>query len=305
MNAKVLAEFIKKLIAERPGNNLKIYFSRWASSKYISHLPQLSNELQQEIITTVLPPLRDLLGDNIVPYNPVGVGDMEIEKLSKADILQIPSYLESIADDAVFKDMTTLRTDKIDFYCVEIFYDVQKLYLFRQFHKLKKLRKGILAQIVNNELKTMDGDFLGIDDSIDIIIFGDDVYLINHISVERIFKYKDEFLNKTQEAMDELLAENKIANIEQFTEDCCNDIRIMKRFTNLMTKGRLPLFFDNYDKVPGIVTELGLDIDFDDEDRLVYREKSQLFHIINLLSDSYFKTLIAERTGVSKIEEEL
>jgi hypothetical protein len=72
-----------------------------------------------------------------------------------------------------------------------------------------------------------------------------------------------------------------------------------------MTKGRLPLFFDNYDKVPGIVTELELDIDFDDEDRLVYREKSQLFHIINLLSDSYFKTLIAERTGVSKIEEEL
>jgi hypothetical protein len=305
MNANTLAKFIEKLLAERPGNNLKIYFSRWASSKYISHLPQLSNELQQEIITTVLPPLRDLLGDNIVAYNPIGVGDMEIEKLSKTDILQIQSYLESIADDTVFKDMATLRTDKIDFYCVEIFYDSQKLYLFRQFHKLKKLRKGILAQIVNNELKTMDGDFLGIDDSIDIILFGDDVYLINHISLERIFKYKDEFLNKTKEALGELLTENKIANIEQFAEDCCNDIRIMKRFTNLMTKGRLPLFFDNYDKVPGIVTELELDIDFDDEDRLVYREKSQLFHIINLLSDSYFKTLIAERTGVSKIEEEL
>jgi hypothetical protein len=290
---------------ERLGNNLKVYFSRWASSKYISHLPQLSNDLQQEIITIVLSPLRDLLGDNIVAYNPIGVGDMEIEKLSKADILQIPPYLDSIADDAVFKDMATLKTDKIDFYCIEIFYDTQKLYLFRQFHKLKKLRKGILAQIVNNELKTMEGDFLGIDDSIDIILFGDEVYLINHISLERIFKYKDEFLNKTKEALGELLTENKIANIEQFAEDCCNDIRIMKRFTNLMTKGRLPLFFENYDKVPSIVTELELDIDFDDEERLVYREKSQLFHIINLLSDSYFKTLIAERTGVSKIEEEL
>jgi hypothetical protein len=305
MNANVLSRFIEKLLAEHPGNNLKIYFSRWASSKYISHLPQLSNDLQQEIITTVLPPLKDLLGDNIVAYNPIGVGDMEIEKLSKADILQIPPYLESIADDTVFKDMTTLKADKIDFYCIEISYGTQKLYLFRQFHKLKKLRKGILAQIVNNELKIMDGDFLGIDDSIDIILFGDEVYLINHISLERIFKYKDEFLNKTKEALDELLTENKIANIEQFAEDCCNDIRIMKRFTNLMTRGRLPLFFDNYDKVPGIVTELELDIDFDDEDRLVYREKSQLFHIINLLSDSYFKTLIAERTGVSKIEEAL
>jgi hypothetical protein len=38
---------------------------------------------------------------------------------------------------------------------------------------------------------------------------------------------------------------------------------------------------------------------------MIYREKSQLFHIINLLSDSYFKTLLAERTGVAKMEEDI
>jgi hypothetical protein len=91
--------------------------------------------------------LRDLLGDNIVAYNPIGVGDMEIEKLSKADILKISPYLESIADNTVFKDMTTLKTDKIDFYCIEIFYDTQKLYLFRQFHKLKNSAKGYLLKL--------------------------------------------------------------------------------------------------------------------------------------------------------------
>ncbi|MDR1285027.1 MAG: DUF4868 domain-containing protein [Campylobacteraceae bacterium] len=305
MNANALMEFVDKLLTERPGNNLTIYFSRWVSSKYVSHKPQLSNDIQQEIIAIVLSPLRRLLSDNIVAYNPIGAGDMEIEKLDKADILKIALYLESIADDKIFTDMNTLKIDKIDFYCIEIFFGNQKLYLFRQFHKLKKLRKGILAQIVNNELQTMDGNFLGIDETTDIVLFGDDVYLINHISLERIFKYKDEFLNKTNEALSELLTKNMITNIEQFSEDCCNNIRIMKHFTNIMTKSRLPLFFDNYDKVPSIVMELGLDIDFDNKGKLIYREKSQLFHIINLLSDSYFKTLIAKRTGVSKIEGEL
>jgi hypothetical protein len=36
-----------------------------------------------------------------------------------------------------------------------------------------------------------------------------------------------------------------------------------------MTKGRLPIFFDNYDKVPEIVQELELDIEFDVEGKLI------------------------------------
>ena len=72
-----------------------------------------------------------------------------------------------------------------------------------------------------------------------------------------------------------------------------------------MTKERLPIFFDNYDKVPELVTELGLDIDFDEQGKLIYRERSQLFHIVNLLSDSYFKSLLANRTGIAMIEGEV
>jgi hypothetical protein len=47
----------------------------------------------------------------------------------------------------------------------------------------------------------------------------EDAYIINHISLERIFKYKDEFLNKTKEALCELFTENKIANMEHGRSD--------------------------------------------------------------------------------------
>ena len=305
MNANVLREFINKLLLEIPENILKLYFSRWVTSRYISHQPQLSNELQHKIISVVLPPLRARLGDSIVEYNPIGVGDDEVEKLEITKIPYIASFLESIADGIVTKDMNTLKLEKIDFYCIKLFFDEQKMYLFRQFNKLKQLRKGIFAQIVNDELRTMKSNFLGIDDATDIVLFNEEAYLINHISLERIFKYKDEFLKKTNEALGELLRKSVVTNIDQFAEDCCSDIRIMKRFTNIMTKGRLPLFFDNYDKVAEIVQELELDIEFDDNGKLIYRERSQLFHIINLLSDSYFKTLLADRTEVAKLEGEL
>ena len=77
----------------------------------------------------------------------------------------------------------------------------------------------------------------------------------------------------------------------------------MKRFTDMMSKDRLPLFFAHYDRVPEIVNALNLDLEFDEEGKIIYREKSQLFHIINLMSDSYFKSLLAERFGVAKTED--
>lgn len=201
--------------------------------------------------------------------------------------------------------MSSLKVDKIGFYCIEVNYENKQILLFRQFQKLKKLRRGFLSRIVENELTKIEKDFLGIDELTDIIVFDEKIYLLNHISLERVFGYRDEFLKKTNEALGEILTKKVINNIEQFADDCRSDIRIMKRFTNIMTKDRLPLFFENYERVPEIVKELELDLDFDKEGRIIYRERSQLFHIINLLSDSYFKSLLAQRTGIAKLEEEL
>ena len=214
-------------------------------------------------------------------------------------------FKESLKSENLFRDMSSLKIDKIGFYCIRIIYNEKELYLFRQFQKLKKLRSGILTRITDNQLNVIESDFLGIDELTDILVFNGSLYLLNHISLERVFNYRDEFLRKTSEALGEILSKGVLSNIEQFTADCCSDIRIMKRFTAIMTKERLPMFFDNYDRVPEIVGELGLDIEFDEDGKMIYRERSQLFHIVNLLSDSYFKSLLANRTGVAMVEGEV
>ncbi len=305
-----LKTFIATLKADQPENCVSVFFSRRitsnGTSKYSTHQPSVSAKVQNDILDTVFPYIEEQLDSHqIVEYNPVGVVDGALEKLSLAEIPMFETFRESLGAETLFRDMSSLKIDKIGFYCIRIVYDDKELYLFRQFQKLKKLRSGMLTRIIDNELNVIESDFLGIDELTDIIAFDGALYLFNHISLERIFNYRDEFLRKTNEALGEILSKGVLNNIDQFTADCCSDIRIMKRFTAIMTKERLPMFFDNYDRVPEIVKELGLDIEFDEDGKLIYRERSQLFHIVNLLSDSYFKSLLANRTGVAMVEGEI
>ncbi|MCB5714538.1 DUF4868 domain-containing protein [Lactonifactor sp. BIOML-A3] len=307
MTKDELKSFITAINSAKNSNILSAYFVKKPSSvKMQSFQPQISVQVQSDILSMIIPNiLRQLDNAALVEYNPIGVADGEIEYLNKNSIEQIDTFLDSISDEKIYKEMKALEIPKISFYCFKIQYNEKIIYCFRQFAKMKKLRSGYIAQFFNDELKAMDGNFLGIDETVDMIYADDVAYIFNHISLERIFNYRDQYLQKTNEAMGELLRQNAIANMEQFSEDCCRDVRIMKRFTNMMTQGRLPLFFDNYEKVPEIVEELGLDIDFDDEGRIDYKEKSQLYHIVNLMSDSYFESLLAKRRGIVKTEEAL
>lgn len=307
MGIEELYEIINRIEENIPDNILEIFFVKKSSStRMLSFQPQVSGSVQHDILNTVLPyVMQQLDSTNLVSYNPVGVADGEMEYLEQEDVTQINDFLDSIKDENVYKEMENLPIGQISFYCIKITYNDSSIYMFRQFAKMKKLRSGYIARILNDELVAMDGDFLGIDENIDMIYFENKLYVMNHISLERIFNYKDIYLQKTNEAMRELFDQGVFYNLDQFHEDCCRDVRILKRFTNIMTQGRLPLFFENYDKVPEIVEELGLDIEFDDNSKIIYRDKSQLFHIINLMSDAYFKSLLANRMGIAKTEESL
>lgn len=80
------------------------------------------------------------------------------------------------------------------------------------------------------------------------------------------------------------------------------DGRIQKRFTNIMQKERLPLFFKNIDKVPQLVKDLNLHLEFSQSGKLVYSDRKQLYEITNLMNDAYFRSLLADRIGVVKLE---
>ncbi len=286
-----------------PDNVVRIFFSeKCASNKYRTFMPQISNDLQKKVLALVIPRLIKALEFSIVHYNPMGVLDKENEYIISTQVPGVDFFKESLNAKNLITEMNLIKIPKINFYCIEISYQGEKVYLFRQFTKMSRLRKGILSQLVNDELKELSSGFLGIDELTDMVLVEDVLLIINHISLERVFNYRDKFQEMTNRAIERIVAEGKLSNVEKFSEDCVNDIRIMKRLTYLMSKDRLPLFFDNYDRVPTIVDNLELDIEFDHEGRMIYRDKSQLFHIIHLMSDAYFQSLLAARYGVAETE---
>ena len=301
--AKDAIEILHSVQDNSPDNAVRIFFcEKRASDKYRTFMPQVSDELQKRILSLVLPPLIKSLELPVVQYNPVGVLDEENELIIPSQVSSVETFLDSLKPDNVITEMNLIKIPKINFYCIEVSYQGKAVFLFRQFTKMSRLRKGILSQLVNDELKELDSEFLGIDELTDMVLMDDVLLIINHISLERVFNYRDKFQEMTNQAIGRIVVEGKMANVEQFSEDCLNDVRIMKRFTDLMSKDRLPLFFDNYDRVPDIVNALELDIEFDDEGKMIYRDKSQLFHIIHLMSDAYFQSLLAARYGVAEME---
>lgn len=298
-----IIEILKDVQDSTPDNVVHVYFAeRKSADKYRTFMPQISNELQKKVLKLILPTLIASMELSVVHYNPVGVLDAQNELIVPDQVNNIETFKDSLKAENLITEMGLIKVHKIDFYCIEITYREKSIYLFRQFTKMSRLRKGILSQLVNDELKELNSDFLGIDELVDMVLSDDALLVINHISLERIFNYRDKFQEMTNQAIGRIVVEGKMKNVEQFSEDCLNDVRIMKRFTDLMSKDRLPLFFDNYDRVPDIVHSLELDIEFDDDGKMIYRDKSQLFHIIHLMSDSYFRSLIAERVGVAEME---
>lgn len=303
VTAENVIEMLRSVHEKSPDNALRVFFSeKRTTEKYRTFMPQASNELQKKMLSLVLTPLIKALELPVVEYNPVGVLDEENELIVPTQVACVGAFKESLAPENLVTEMNLIKISKISFYCLEVTYQEKKVYIFRQFTKMKRIRKGILSQLVNDELRELNSDFLEIDELTDMVLMDDTLLILNHISLERIFNYRDKFQEMTNQAIGRIVVEGRMANVEQFSEDCLNDVRIMKRFTDIMSKDRLPLFFDNYDRVPDIVKALELDIEFDNEGKMIYRDKSQLFHIIHLMSDAYFQSLLSARYGVAEME---
>lgn len=300
MNTQSLQAFLETITT---GQNHTIDINFAKKDRGIINSPSISRELKQQIIDMLMEDVRKQICKNkIVDYQAVGVLDGEIEQIKVSDVISDKEdkfeslFIINISDEKKFD------WGKVDYYIIEIEAQGKVLKLYRQFQKMKKLRKGILLQVFSDELVRMDSDFIGIDETVDILEWEEEFLIFNHIALERIFGYRDLFEKKTKEAIGILKNKKIFENIEAFQEACMRDGRIQKRFTNIMQKERLPLFFKNIDKVPKLVKDLNLHLEFGDSGKLIYTDRKQLYEITNLMNDAYFRSLLADRIGVAKLE---
>lgn len=238
-----------------------------------------------------------------VEYNPNGFieGKLEVAKLGVANIERI--LVEIGKEQNKEYDFKGLDIDKINFYCIKCKSGDEKIYFFRRFNKLKKLRNGIQGFFNDNYFVKVDKPVIGIDEQVDILIHDNEAAIFSRFALQTIFNLNDYFTQKTQEAMDILRTSNQILNFDQFERDCLNDRSATKRVTKIINEQNLiNEFLECFSNLPRVITEAELSIELDASGMIDYRgSREERNHILSCMADRYYISLLRGKVGEDEL----
>ena len=73
----------------------------------------------------------------------------------------------------------------------------------------------------------------------------------------------------------------------------------MKRLAKLYKDGGVTTFLKKIDKTRDVIKQFNLDIEVSNG-KLIYRDETQIGNFVNLMQDSYYKTLIGDQKGIDE-----
>lgn len=283
--------------------NGDLYFIRKMTDGYKSYKPRTSDTLIEKITDMILHYLKFFSEKEQIVFNPMGYRDETIEKYKVKDIEDYKSLIESFEYPKI--EGLEKEIDNLKSYCIS--YDVidnnqnEKILLLRRINKLKKLRNnGFLIHFRGEELVDIDDEVFGIDNEIDLIIYKDEILILNHIALERIFDLTIQYKNKAKETLKILRDKVRISNFDKFEEDCLNDSRYKKALTKMLNEKELiEKSFDNPRNLIEIIDTFDLQIEYElyPEFILVYEYKNQIMDFLRIIRDSYYISINQNRPG--------
>ncbi|MFS0670135.1 Kiwa anti-phage protein KwaB-like domain-containing protein [Peribacillus frigoritolerans] len=281
--------------------DMRLYFTRKRPNRrYHSYSPTIHPDLQIEIKDIVKSAVERVQEVEQRPFSPIGTIEGCIETYTPNEVTSFNDILESLNEDFVNRqEVPPEEVGKLTFYCLKIITDEGDILFFRRVTKFNRLKGGFFGKFTNGDFQKLDDTLLGIDPNVDIVIFGEEMLIFNHISLERIFSIQDQYHEKANQTLDLVNRTNRITNFEQFREDCLSDGRVTRALTKLLNEeNRMHQVFENFENVIQVIDIFGLNIELEDENtRLVYEDKTQMLDITRLMGDSFYRTWINNRDG--------
>lgn len=304
MSLKEIHEILVDIDLEKNDHFVELYLiNKKNTEEYYSYRLTVEKKLQEELIEIVSTAICNIQDKNICEYNPIGQVDSVIEKCNLDYIKNAENVLSSIEDDSPNRLESLPEIKDIHSYCIKITKGDISIISFRRFNKLRKLRAGFIGTVVEGRFKSLDGELIGLYNDVDIIIFNNDVFTLNHIALERIFDIGIQFKEKAKETIQDIKDKDIIDNFDKFEEDALNNLNVIKRLTKIKENQTLPKIFDNFENVPKVIEYFGLNIELNQsQDKIIYVDKTQIEDITLLMNDSYYETIIAGVPGIDKLK---
>lgn len=292
-----LEEVIK--ILKDQNNSKELYFFEKNNDEYIAVCPEASEEIFDIIINNAIEVMSKKGQDEWIHYNPVGVRDGTVEICNVDYVGNYAEVVNSLVPQHI--EVDSERIDKFSFYCVNIVKDDKVVRLFRRLTKFKKISShGFLGLFQGKVFNRVDSKVLGIDGDIDLVVYDDEIMVLNHISLERIFKIEEQYEKKSKETIECLRNTGKIENFDSFKEDCLNSLSTRKILTKMQNEGNdLSKCLDNFDNIVKTINIFELPINVNNNSKsIIYESKEQIVDILRLARDSYYTSLVQEKPGI-------
>lgn len=298
-------ETLGKLL-EQEIEDMRLYFTMKKGKKYITFGPSIEPGVSDDLLKLIKDHISNFREYENVEFSPVGYREGTVEICNSNYIYSFGDIIQTFLEDEVERDPINYEDiNKLSFYCIKINFkdDENEMLFFRRVTKFKKLSsKGFFGSIRNNRFTKIDSDLIGVDGDIDIAVYNGELIIFNHIALERIFSLSTQYMENAQEAISIIKKADRISNFEQFEEDCLNDNRITRILTKMLAEeDDLENCFENFSNVINVINMFELKIDVlkrEDKDIIIYEDKDQLMDVIRLVRDSYYKSIIRERTGI-------
>lgn len=290
----------KKMLNNFDKKSLMLHLTgRKSNGKLFSITPTIKVNIQKEIIDIIENQINYYNGQNLENYNIVGANDDTVEI---ANISDFSSELNEIINS--LKQPTALNSinpSSFDFFTYEL-NDISNkpIYVFRKINKMKALKRGILGEIVQGSFnKIQSSKLLGIDDAIDFIVVGNKIFIFHHISLERVLKLKDKFKDKAEKVLSNTEFAKKIKNFDKLKERALENGNYVKRLAKLYKNTGVTTFLDKINVTKDVIEQFDLDIEVNNG-KLIYRDETQIGNFVNLMQDSYYRTLIGNQNGIDE-----
>ena len=298
---------IRKIISFLEQGDLayEVYFSKKTNFGYESFSPNVDGQIFYDILDLISKKLNQLLSKEQIPYNPTGYRDGAIEFCKTDYIENYGEILESFQNPDHVE--TEIDPDDFIFYCLTVKNKVGpgenfEIKFFRRVTKFKKLNSGgLIARFSGNKLNKIEDKLIGLDGDIDLIVYNNEILILSHISLERIFYLQDKFRKNAEEFLNTISNKPLIQNFETFKTDCLDD----GRFTKLLTKMSdedvdMSLLIERFDYIEKTINmfEIPLEIEKGKNPKIIYSDKTQIYDILRILRDCYYISIIKEEKRI-------
>lgn len=289
-------------------NSVILYFVEKRRNGVTPFAPELSRQIKENIKTMYENTLRNnLFNLEQVAFNPAGMIEDTIE-VSNLELGHAIAFINEIFNDPARQDMKEMDLQSVKFYIIEFNYtdedgENRSFQIYNKFYKYNKLESGFKGFFTGNRFQAFDETIIGVDNKIDLLVYNNELLILNRASLQNIFNMRDFFIEQATMILERIRENDRINNFDQFRTECLEDRNLTKRFTKLLEdEGAIYGFFANYGNLPNVIEELDLEIELDDNLNINYRGGYQeRLDIFKCIADKFFRTLMQGNLGEDRL----